>query len=67
VVEKYPVRIILTADQRETVRTMSGQNIQAIELSPSDGKTGEGPLRFLWRRAAGTKPSADKGSPSPTG
>jgi len=64
VVEGYPVRIILTPDQRETVRTMSGQNTYAIELTPSDGKKSEGPLRFLWRRAAPARSPGEEGPPA---
>jgi hypothetical protein len=47
--EEEPVRIVLTPEQREMVRRMSGQNIDAIELGPEDTKKGSGPLRFLWR------------------
>ena len=49
-----PVRIVLTPEQRETVRRLSGQNIDAIELTPDDTKKGEGPLRFVWRLSAAT-------------
>ena len=42
-----PVRIVLTPQQRELVKRMSGQTIDAIELSPEDG-TG-GALKFVWR------------------
>ena len=47
--DEEPVRIVLTPEQREMVRRMSGQNIDAIELGPEDTKKGGGPLRFLWR------------------
>lgn len=43
------VRLVLTPEQKEMVRRMSGQNIEAIELDPEDTKKGGGPLRFLWR------------------
>jgi hypothetical protein len=43
------VRLVLTPEQKEMVRRMSGQNIDAIELEPEDTKQGGGPLRFLWR------------------
>ena len=33
---------------------MSGQNIDAIELSPDDASKGAGALRFLWRLSAAT-------------
>jgi hypothetical protein len=52
VAEEQPVRIVLTPEQRETVRRLSGQQIDAIELTPDDVKKGEGPLRFLWRLSA---------------
>jgi hypothetical protein len=49
-----PVRIVLTPEQREVVRRMSGQNIDAIELAPdASDKTG-GVLRLLWRLSAAT-------------
>lgn len=47
--DEKPVQIVLTPEQREMVRRMSGQNIDAIELGPEDTKKGSGPLRFLWR------------------
>ena len=50
--EEQPVRIVLTPEQRETVRRLSGQQIDAIELTPDDVKQGGGPLRFLWRLSA---------------
>jgi len=43
------LRLILTPEQKEIVRRMSGQNIDAIQLEPEDTKKGGGPLRFLWR------------------
>jgi hypothetical protein len=54
VAEEQPVRIVLTPEQRETVRRLSGQQIDAIELTPDDVKQGGGPLRFLWRLSAAT-------------
>jgi hypothetical protein len=50
--EEEPVRIVLTPDQRETVRRLSGQNFDAIEITPEDVKKGGGPLRLLWRLSA---------------
>jgi hypothetical protein len=47
--DEKPVQIVLTPEQREMVRRLSGQNIDAIELGPEDTKKGSGPLRFLWR------------------
>ncbi len=40
------MRLVLTPEQQEMVRRMSGQNIEAIELTPEDTKKGGGPLRF---------------------
>jgi hypothetical protein len=48
------MRIVLTPEQKEMVRRMSGQNIDAIELDPEDTKKGGGPLRFLWRLSTAT-------------
>lgn len=48
------VQIVLTPEQREMVRRMSGQNIDAIELEPEDTKRGGGALRFLWRLSNAT-------------
>ena len=48
------VQIVLTPEQREMVRRMSGQNIDAIELEPEDTQKGGGPLRFLWRLSSAT-------------
>ncbi len=50
--DEEPLRIVLTPEQRELVRRMSGQQIDAIELAPEDTKKGGGPLRFLWRLSA---------------
>ncbi|HEY3935738.1 MAG TPA: hypothetical protein VGL65_14085 [Gemmatimonadales bacterium] len=47
--DEEQLRIVLTPEQREMVRRMSGQNIDAIELNPEDTKKGGGPLKFLWR------------------
>jgi hypothetical protein len=52
--EQQPVRIVLTPEQREVLRRMSGQNIDAIELAPEAGNKTGGPLRFLWRLSAAT-------------
>ncbi len=52
--DDQPVRIVLTPEQRELVRRMSGQNIDAIELTPDDASKGAGALRFLWRLSAAT-------------
>jgi hypothetical protein len=52
--ETEPVRIVLTPEQRDLVRRMSGQNIDAIELTPDKATPDSGPLRFLWRLSAAT-------------
>ena len=52
--DQDPVRIVLTPDQRELVRRLSGQHVEAIELEPEDATKGSGPLRFLWRLSAAT-------------
>jgi hypothetical protein len=49
-----PVRIVLTPEQREAVRRLSGQNIDAIELTPDKADKTSGPLRLLWRLSAAT-------------
>jgi hypothetical protein len=51
------VRIILTADQRELVRRLSGQHVEALELTPDadDAESGVGgSLKFRWRLSAAT-------------
>lgn len=52
--EEEPVRIVLTPEQREAVRRLSGQNIDAIELTPDDVKKGGGPINLLWRLSEAT-------------
>jgi hypothetical protein len=52
--DQEAVRIVLTPDQRELVRRMSGQNVDAIELTPNDPSKTAGALRFLWRLSAAT-------------
>jgi hypothetical protein len=52
--EEQPVRIVLTAEQREMVHRLSGQHIEAIELEPEEAKQGGGVLRLLWRLSAAT-------------
>jgi hypothetical protein len=49
-----PVRIVLTPDQREVMHRLSGQNIEAIELTPDASDKSGGPLRLLWRLSAAT-------------
>jgi len=52
--EEEPVRIVLTPEQREMVKRLSGQHVEAIEVEPDDVKKGSGPLRFFWRLSAAT-------------
>ena len=49
-----PVRIVLTPEQQETLKRLSGQHVDAIEVTPDEVKQGGGPLRFLWRLSAAT-------------
>ena len=51
---EQPVRIVLTPEQQETLHRLSGQHVEAIEVTPDDVKQGGGPLRFLWRLSAAT-------------
>jgi hypothetical protein len=52
--DEEPVRIVLTPEQREAVRRLSGQHIDAIELTPDDVKKGGGPINLLWRLSEAT-------------
>ena len=58
--EEQPVRIVLTPEQREVVRRLSGQHVEAIELEPEAAEAEEpakkdrGMLRFRWRLSAAT-------------
>ena len=52
--DEQPVRIVLTPEQQEQIRRLSGQQIDAIEVAPEDAKKGGGPLRFLWRLSKAT-------------
>ena len=62
--EEEPVRLVLTPEQREIVRRLSGQHVEAIELEPevppasetatTDEPPKKGVLRFLWRLSAAT-------------
>ncbi len=56
--EEPPVRLVLTPEQREIVRRLSGQHVEAIDLEP-DPKPGPagaqgGVLKLLWRLSAAT-------------
>jgi hypothetical protein len=75
---EQPVRIVLTPEQREVVKRLSGQHIEAIDLTPDEPDAKEpgtsGPLRFRWRlsQATGiprqawvTEEDDEKGKPKP--
>jgi hypothetical protein len=47
--KEEPVRIVLTPEQREIVHRLSGQTMEAIELTPEEAKEGGGLLRVFWR------------------
>jgi hypothetical protein len=49
-----PVRIVLTPEQREMIKRVSGQHVEAIDVDAEDLKKGSGPLRFFWRLSAAT-------------
>lgn len=50
--EEEPVRIVLTPEQRESIRRLSGQYINAIELTPDKADKAGGVLKLLWRLSA---------------
>ncbi|HKA57491.1 MAG TPA: hypothetical protein VKD28_02680 [Gemmatimonadales bacterium] len=52
--EQEPIRIVLTPEQKEQVRRLSGQIVDAIELTPGDAQPGARPLVFHWRLSAAT-------------
>ena len=52
--EEEPVRIVLTDEQREVVRRLSGQHVEAIELKAEDSQAKGGVMRFLWRLSGAT-------------
>jgi len=67
--EDEAVRIVLTPEQREMVKRLSGKFVEAIELTSehkvpeaatpgseatSQEKQPSGPVRFLWRLSAAT-------------
>ncbi|MGH7616193.1 MAG: hypothetical protein ACREPM_03100 [Gemmatimonadaceae bacterium] len=47
-----PVRLVLTEEQREIVRRLSGQQVDAIELASDEANSENGVLRLLWRISA---------------
>ena len=46
-----PVRLVLTAEQRELIQRVSGRQVEAIEINTDDDRSDGGHLRFLWRRS----------------
>lgn len=52
--DEEPVRIVLTEEQRDLVKRLSGQHVEAIELGAEEEKSASGPLRFFWRLSAAT-------------
>jgi len=52
--EQEPVRIVLTPEQREQLRRVSGQVVDAIEIDQNTAKKGGGILKFLWRLSGAT-------------
>jgi hypothetical protein len=52
--EQQPVRIVLTTEQREMVRRLSGQHVEAIDLEPDDDAKTGGELKFRWRLSDAT-------------
>jgi hypothetical protein len=54
--QEEPVRIVLTPEQREVVKRMSGKYVEAIELEPdqTEKKKESGILKFRWRLSAAT-------------
>ena len=54
VAEPEPVRIVLTKEQRELLHRVSGQHVDAIELTPDNEQRNSGPLQFRWRLSAST-------------
>jgi hypothetical protein len=57
--DEEPVRLVLTPEQREVVKRLSGQHVEMIELEAeksaeeSPAKQG-GALKFRWRLSAAT-------------
>jgi len=54
VADQEPVRIVLTPEQREQIRRVSGQVVDALEIEAGETKKPGGVLRFLWRLSAAT-------------
>jgi hypothetical protein len=53
--DEAPMRLVLTPEQTEVIRRLSGQHVQAIELQ-ADKTAGQagGALKFVWRLSAAT-------------
>jgi len=54
VADQEPVRIVLTPEQREQIRRVSGQVVDALEIDANESKKPGGVLKFLWRLSAAT-------------
>jgi hypothetical protein len=54
VTDQEPVRIVLTPEQREQIKRVSGQVVDALEIDAGETKKPGGVLRFLWRLSAAT-------------
>ena len=52
--DQEPVRIVLTPEQREQIRRVSGQVVDALEIDANESKKPGGVLKFLWRLSAAT-------------
>jgi hypothetical protein len=50
--EPQSFSIVLTPEQREQLHRVSGQFVDAIELSPEPSKPEGGTLKFRWRLSA---------------
>ena len=44
-----PVRLVLTAEQRELIQRVSGRQVDALEIDPDHHESTGGHLKFLWR------------------
>lgn len=52
-----PIQLSLTEEQQALIQRLSGQHVQALELTPdpTDGATGAGQgLKFKWRLSVAT-------------
>ena len=66
-----PIQLSLTEEQQALIQRLSGQHVQALELTPdpTDGATGAGQgLKFKWRLSVATgipRQGWDFGKPRP--